>query len=106
MSPDQIARLRHLAVIWLSGSVVLAGVTWVCLGFGLNLTTTAFAYLIVIVLLSLLDSLISSVIFSVIAIVCLNFFLVEPRFTFQVNYAEDLTALAAFLLTSLVTTAL
>jgi len=40
----------------------------VCFQFQLNLATTSLAYLIVIVLLSLLDSLISSIVLSVAAV--------------------------------------
>lgn len=106
MDPQQVARKRRLAGLWLTGSCALTGVTWLCLGLGLNFATIAFAYLIVVLLLSLLDSLVSSVLFSVIAIACLNYFFVEPRYTFQVNYTGDLSALAAFLVASLTVTSL
>ena len=95
-----------LGRVWLAGTVALSLVTWLCFGLGLNFATTAFAYLIVVVLLSLLDSFVSSALFSVIAIACLNYFFVEPRFTLQVNYAEDLTGLAAYVITSLIVTGL
>ena len=103
---DHVARLRHLAVVWVVGGVVLTLVTSACVGLGLNFATSAFAFLIVIVLLSLLDSLVSSVVFSVVAFGCLNYFFTEPRFTFTVNDTQDLTALLAFVVTSLVVTAL
>src|SRR5262245_60143257 len=90
MKPDQIARLRRSAALWLSGAIALASVTWTCFTLGLNFTTTAFAYLLVILLLSLLDSLLLSAIFSLSAVVCLNYFFVEPRFAFEIKYAQDL----------------
>jgi K+-sensing histidine kinase KdpD len=92
--PDQAARLWHLAVLWVLGSLALAFVTWVCFGFRLNFATTVSAFLIVIVLLSLMDSFISSAIFSVIAVGCLDYFFVEPIFTFEVADPQNLTALA------------
>jgi PAS domain S-box-containing protein len=97
MKSDRFARLRHLATLWTVGSMVLAFMTWVCFELELDVTTTAFVFLIVIVLLSLMDSLISSVVFSVIAIGCLDFFFVKPLFSFQVGHAHDATALTAFL---------
>ena len=106
VEPDQRDRSWHLAVLWVLGSIALAVVAWVCFRLRLDLTTTAFAFLIVIVLLSLMDSFVSSAFFSVVAIGCLNFFFVEPRFTFRIEYAQDLTALAAFLITSLAVTGL
>jgi signal transduction histidine kinase len=106
MNDGLIARARYLVVLWLAGSVMLAAVTWLCFGVGLNFATAAFAYLIVIVLLSLLDSLISSIVFSVVAVGCLNFFFVPPLFTLQIDYAQDTFTLAAFAVTSIVVTTL
>jgi PAS domain S-box-containing protein len=58
------------------------------------------------VLLSLFDSFVSSVFFSFIAVGCLDYFFVEPLFSFTVARVEDITALGAFLITSLVITGL
>ena len=96
-----IGRFRFLAALWVVGTIALALATWACFQLGLNSATTAFVYLIVIVLLSLMDSFISSAVFSVIAIGCLNSFFVEPLYTFQVADARDLTTLVAFLITAL-----
>ena len=95
-----------MAALWVAGTIALAFATWVCFQLGLNPATTAFVYLIVIVLLSLMDSFISSAIFCVIAVGCLNFFFMEPLYTFQVAEAQDLTTLVAFLITSLALTGL
>jgi PAS domain S-box-containing protein len=62
--------------------------------------------LIIIVLLSLMDSFISSAIFSVIAVGCLDFFFTEPLFTFAVARLQDVVTLAAFIVTSLAITGL
>ena len=104
--PDQVGRLQYLAVLWVVGSAALALVTLVCVTLGLNFATTVSAFLIVVVLLSLMDSFVTSAIFSVIAVGCLNFFFVEPRYTFDVANPRDLTALAAFVFTSLAVTGL
>ena len=57
-------------------------------------------------LLSLLDSLISSIVLSVVAVALLNYFFVEPLFTLQVEYAQDSAALIVFVITSIVITSL
>jgi PAS domain S-box-containing protein len=106
MKRTLISRFRYLVALWLAGTVALACATWICLRLGLNPAATSFVYLIVIVLLSLMDSFISSALFSVIAVACLNFFFVEPPYVFQVATASDLAMLTAFLITSLVVTGL
>ena len=106
MKSIPIERLGYLAALWLCGTLALAATTWVCFQFQLNLATTSLAYLIVIVLLSLLDSLISSIVLSVVAVALLNYFFVEPLFTLQVEYAQDSAALIVFVITSIVITSL
>jgi K+-sensing histidine kinase KdpD len=76
-----ISRFRYLAALWLGGTFALGCATWICFQLGLNPAATSFVYLIVIVLLSLMDSFVSSALFSVIAVACLNFFFVQPRST-------------------------
>jgi PAS domain S-box-containing protein len=56
--------------------------------------------------LSLLDSFVSSVIFSVVAVACLDFFFTEPVFSFRVDDSQDVLTLVAFVLTSFVVTGL
>ncbi len=103
---NRLAALQRLAVLWVAGSVALALATLVCFQIGVSFATTAFVFLIIVVLLCLLDSFISSAIFSASAIGLLNFFFVEPRFTLQVGDMQDLTKLMAFLVTSLAVTSL
>jgi K+-sensing histidine kinase KdpD len=106
MMTDRLARLRYLAVLWLLGCIALSGATWLWFRLGFDLSATGFVFLIVIVMLSLMDSLISSIVFSIFALGCLNYFFAEPLFTFQICYTRDLLALAAFLITSLAITSL
>lgn len=103
---DRLGRLQRLFVLWVIGAVALALATWLCLQLDLSFAAAAFAFLIIIVFLSLLDSFISSAIFSAIAIGSLNFFFVEPRHTFIVGSPQDLITLTAFLMTSLAVTSL
>lgn len=84
----------------------MALATWLCFGFDVGLTVAAFVYLIEILLLSLLDCLVCSAIFSVIAVGCLEFFFAPPIFSFRVDSVQNVAALLAFLTTSLVVTSL
>jgi PAS domain S-box-containing protein len=106
MTQRQIGRLRHLVLLWIAGSLAIGLITAVCFRLNLSLATTGFLFLIVIVLLSLMDSLVSSLVFSAIAVGCLNFFFAPPIFSFEIANFHDLFAITAFFLTSLVITSL
>jgi PAS domain S-box-containing protein len=95
-----------LAVLWLSGCILLGLVSWACFEVGFNAVATESAYLIVIVLLSLMDSFVTSIFLSIVAVACLDFFFIKPIFTFEIQFKEDLPGLVAFLVSSLVITAL
>ncbi|MDF2620368.1 MAG: multi-sensor signal transduction histidine kinase [Xanthobacteraceae bacterium] len=103
---DELTPVQRLVALWIFGGVALALVTWASVHFELNLATTAAALLIVIVLLSLLDSFVSSAFFSLIAILSLNYFFVQPLYTLDVSEVQDIAALAAFLVCSLTVTGL
>jgi PAS domain-containing protein len=62
--------------------------------------------LVIIVLLSLMDSFISSAVFSVIAVGSLSYFFAEPLFSLYVDSPQDIAALATFLFTPLAVTSL
>ena len=106
MKRFHIALFRYLSALWLSGAVALALATWACVLLGLSSATAACVYLVIIVLLSLMDSFVTAVIFPVIAVGCLDFFFIEPLFAFEVANPQDLTTLSAFLITSIVITSL
>jgi PAS domain S-box-containing protein len=106
MKRFHIGRLQYLTALWISGSAALALATWVCFHLGLTSATSACVYLVIIVLLSLMDSFVSSAIFSVIAVACLDYFFIAPLFAFEVANGQDLTTLFAFLVTSVVITSL
>jgi two-component system sensor histidine kinase KdpD len=88
------------------GALLVGLVTFICYGLGLNLTTTAFLYLIVVVLQSLIGDFVSSAMVSLIADLSLNFFFVPPLFSFRVSDSSDTWALISFLVTGLVITRL
>jgi PAS domain S-box-containing protein len=100
MKRELIGRFRHSTALWVAGSVALAFVTWACFHLRLNFPTTAFIFLMIIVLLSLTGSFVSSAVFSVVAVSSLDYFFTAPLFTLNVADPQDVTALAAFLITS------
>src|SRR5215471_7736979 len=99
-------RLQAVAAQFLLGIAGLALITPICFHIGFRVTRTSFVYLILIALVSLLGSLSVSVVLSIIAVACLNYFFVPPFFGFRVDDPDDLVRLAVFLTTSLVVTVL
>jgi PAS domain S-box-containing protein len=99
-------RLQALAAQFLIGIAGLALITFVCFQVGFGVARTGFAYVIVVALVSLLGSFSSSVVLSVLAAACLNYFFAPPLFELRVDTADDIVRIAAFLTTSLVVTAL
>jgi PAS domain S-box-containing protein len=99
-------RLKAVAAQFLIGIAGLALITFVCFQAGFGLARTGFAYVILVALVSLLGSFSSSVVLSVLAAACLNYFFAPPLFELRVDTADDIVRIAAFLTTSLVVTAL
>src|SRR5262245_25159906 len=102
----QKAGLQPIAAQFLLGIAGLALVTFVCFQLGFGLARAAFAYLIVIALVSLVGSFSVSVVLSIVAIACLDYFFAPPLFAFGADASDDIVRIAAFLTTSLVVTAL
>ena len=88
------------------GTLLIGAVTVICYWLRLDLTVTAFLYLITVVLQSLIGDFVSSAVVSIIADLCLNFFFAPPLFSFRVSDSSDFWALVAFLITGLVITRL
>jgi PAS domain S-box-containing protein len=97
---------RRLLALWVFGAAVLCLVTWICFRLSLAGSTVAFIDLIVVVLLSLLDSFVSSALFSVLSVALLDFYFIEPLFSLEIASSRDMATLAAFLATSFAVTAL
>src|ERR1700690_3715414 len=88
------------------GTLLIGAVTVICYWLRLDLTVTAFLYLITVVLQSLIGDFVSSAVVSIIADLCLNFFFAPPLFSFRVSDSSDFWAVIAFLITGLVITRL
>jgi PAS domain S-box-containing protein len=99
-------RLQAVAAQFLLGIAGLALITFVCFRLGFGLARTAFAYVILVALVSLLGSFSASVVLSIIAAVCLEYFFAPPLFDFRLDDPDVIVRIAAFLTTSLVVTAL
>jgi two-component system sensor histidine kinase KdpD len=88
------------------GAATIALVTFLCFRLQLNVATTGFLLLLVIVLQSLFSGFMASAIVSVIATGCLDYFIVPPVLEWQVANPIDAVALTTFLVTALVITRL
>ena len=108
MSHNRTYRFWRSAAQCLLGGIAMALVTFVCFRLNVSITTAALLYLIVVVLASLTGSFVLSVVVSIIAILCLDYFFTEPRFNIDVTLRNplNLVALITFLGTALVITSL
>jgi C4-dicarboxylate-specific signal transduction histidine kinase len=103
---------RRLYQNWSSGTVclfgiaVLVGLSYVCLLIGFDFASGRFLLLAAVILLSMLGSYISAVVLSFVAVGCLSYFFTPPIFSFAVESQDDILALLAFLMTSIVITGL
>ena len=104
LSPEK--RLWHETAYLLLGLVGLAAVTGLYFWLGLPPVSVAFTYLILIVFLSLESSLPCLFILSIIAVGSLNYFFVPPIFSFRIDYEQDIVVVAAFFITTLITSGL
>src|SRR6266513_6562052 len=68
----------------------------------INATTVGFAYLITILMIAASWGLTESVLASVVATFCLNYFFLPPVGTWAISEPENLVALFAFLFSSLI----
>ena len=106
MTPHQTTNFSGFATQLGLGLLALALVTLALLPLHADLAPSAFAYLVVIVLLALFGSFPASALLSIAAVAALNYFFTPPVFEFRVDAAQDAVLLAAFFLTSVVVTQL
>lgn len=99
-------RLPAVAAQFALGIAGLIAIALVCVQLGFGLARTGFAYVILLALVSLLGSFTASVVLSILAAACLNYFFAPPLFQLSIDVADDLVRIAVFMTTSLVVTAL
>jgi PAS domain S-box-containing protein len=104
MMRKPIMNFRGPAARLFLGAVVLALATLALSFLHVNLAATAFIYLVVILLLSLVSGFVASTLLSVIAAAALVYFFAPPIFDFQIDDPQDLVVVVAFLATSLIGT--
>jgi K+-sensing histidine kinase KdpD len=85
---------------WLAAFGSLAAVTAAGHAIHLNPSTVGFAYLIVVLLISVWGGLLMGTVSSVLATLCYNFFFFPPLYTLTIEQPANWFALAAFLVAS------
>jgi PAS domain S-box-containing protein len=95
------AILREAGYLLL-GLVSLATVTGLYFWLDVPLVATAFTYLVVLVLLSLVSNLSSLIVLSFIGVGYLSYFFAPPIYSFRVDYPQDIITISAFVITSFV----
>ena len=106
MRESKRAGIRQTTGTFALGLAALAVVTLVSLGLEFDSTPTAFLYLVVITLLSLVSGFLPAFLLSLLAVVALNFFFVAPTTSFEVLAVLDIVELTTFLIVAAVTTKL
>jgi PAS domain S-box-containing protein len=106
MMRDQTLSFRRSAAQFFFGGIALALATLVCFRLEVGLATTAFIYVIVIVLLSLIGSFFASAFLTIVAGGGLIYFFASPIFSFRVDHPLDIVLVIAFFLTSLIVSGL
>lgn len=94
------------AAPFLYGVIGLAPVTLVCFQMHVGLATAALLYLLIVVLVSLKGSFLSSALFSLLAVGCLDYFFTTPLFTLGMNDLPSYIGVSVFLIVSLIITRL
>ena len=106
MMRNQTTNFWNTAAQFFLGSTALALVTLAFFRLGVDLAPTAFAYLVVILLCSLMGSFIASTLLAIISIAGLAYFFAPPIFSLGIDDPQHLVVVVAFFLTSLIVTRL
>jgi C4-dicarboxylate-specific signal transduction histidine kinase len=81
----------------LLGSIAVALLTFICFRLQVGLTIASLLYLTVVVLLSVMDAFVASVLASIIAVLCLDYFFAKPLFSLQIDDPLNIVAVIVFL---------
>jgi PAS domain S-box-containing protein len=104
MKRNQATHFGGAAAQFFLGSVALAVVTLAFIRLHVDLATTAFADLVVILLFSLMGSLTASALLSIVAVAGLAYCFAPPIFQFRIDAPHHVAVLVAFFFTSLIVT--
>jgi signal transduction histidine kinase len=97
---------QHPVLLFFFGCAGLALMTLVCFQLNVRSAVAGLLYMTVIVLVSLRRRLIPAVLVSVVAVICLDYFFVDPIFRLRLAESLDVAALVAYLTTAIVITGL
>ena len=106
MKRNQIYGFWRSAAQCLLGSLGVALITFACFRLHTGPILAALPELIIIALLSLSSTLVPTVFVSMVAVLCLDYFLMPPIFTFRLDNPSDFVALIAFVAAAWVITLL
>lgn len=101
---DQINNFKRSATQFTFGSITLAIVTLASLHLQTHFAATAFGYLLVILLFSLIGSFVASSALSVLAIAALAYYFAPPAFSLRIDDPQVLLVVVAFFTVSIVGT--
>ncbi|MBB4370721.1 PAS domain S-box-containing protein [Bradyrhizobium sp. cir1] len=96
-----ISSLECSAPQFTFGSIALAVVTLACLYLHAHFAATAFAYLLVVLLFSLMGSFIASSALCIVAIAALAYYFAPPAFSLRIDDPQDLPVVVAFFIASI-----
>ena len=99
-----LSRFRRSALFVFRGALLIGAITAIAYQLRLNSASAALLYLVAVVLQSLDCGFLEAAIVSVLATAALDYYLIEPRFTFNVTDPLDAVTLAGLLVVSLVVT--
>jgi two-component system sensor histidine kinase KdpD len=104
MSPESMPTLIRRSLLVLRGWTAIAALTAVCYRLHANEATAGFAFLTAVLLNCLDSGLAEAALVSLAAVLCLDYFFIEPRLSLTVASPVDAAALLALGTASLVTT--
>jgi signal transduction histidine kinase len=97
---------QHPVWLFFFGCAGLALMTFVCFQLNVRGAVAGLLYMTVIVLVSLRRRFISAVLVSLVAVICLDYFFVDPTLRLGLTESLDVAALIAYLTTAIVITGL
>ncbi|MGY3622308.1 PAS domain S-box protein [Bradyrhizobium sp. USDA 10063] len=100
----QLTNFGRLAAQFLFGTIALALVTLTSMYLHTHFAATAFAYLVVILLVSLMGSFFASAALSIVSVAALSYFFTPPNFNLRIDDPQDLAVAVAFLIASILGT--
>jgi signal transduction histidine kinase len=102
MTRDWKYEIGRTAAICLAGGIGLIALSYLCFRLKFGLAEAGFSLLVVVTLMSLLRSYVGSIVLSVIGFCCLSYFFAPPLFSLWAANPADISALIAFVTTSLI----